>query len=142
MRKETFPSSDNKQNNRSPLKVFSEEVPQGLDMDEAAKLAAQMSVTTAQLLSGAELPKAAIAQKYICGQPLVDDEKFRQMPINMRNLHAWYPIASKREQSMLVAKVEEEYYFHEELIHIEFSELFQLMNQDALDKSLMSCYCL
>jgi hypothetical protein len=121
MRKETFPSSDSRQNNRSPLKVFSEEVPQGLNMDEAMKLAAAMSMTTADLLSGAELPKAAIARKYVHGKPLVDEEKLRQMPTNMRNLHAWYLVASKREQTMLVVKVVEEYYFREDKIHIEFS---------------------
>jgi hypothetical protein len=42
----------------------------------------------------------------------------------MRNLHDWYLLASKREQTMLVAKVPEEYYFHEDEIYIEFSELF------------------
>jgi hypothetical protein len=41
-----------------------------------------------------------------------------------------------------MAKVAKEYYFREDEIHIEFLEFFQLMNQDALDKSLMSCYCL
>jgi hypothetical protein len=121
--------------------VFSE-VPQGLDMDEAVKLAAQMNITVAELIGGTELPKAAIAQKYVHGQPLVDDEKLRQMPTNMRNFHAWYLRASKSEQTMLMEKVGPEYYFHEELIHIEFSELFQFMNLDSLDKSLMSCYCL
>jgi hypothetical protein len=67
----------------TPLKVFSKEVPQGLDIDAATKLASQMGMTTAQLLSGTELPKATIAQKYVYGQPLVDDEKLRQIPTNM-----------------------------------------------------------
>jgi hypothetical protein len=74
--------------------------------------------------------------------PSVDDEKLHQMPTNPRNFHAWYPRASKRDQTILVAKVGPEYYFREELIHIEVSEFFQFMNLDALDKSLMSCYCL
>jgi hypothetical protein len=43
---------------------------------------------------------------------------------------------------MLTAKVANEYYFREEEIHIDFSEFFQLFNEDALEKSLMSCYCL
>jgi hypothetical protein len=47
-----------------------------------------MGMTTAQFLSGAELPKAAISLKYVHGQPLVGDEKLRQMPTNMRKLHA------------------------------------------------------
>jgi hypothetical protein len=90
-------------------------------MDEAMRLAAQMNITVAELLGGAELPKAAIARKYVYGQPLVDDEKLHQMPTMLRNFHDWYLRASKREQTMLVAKVGPEYYFREELIHIEFS---------------------
>jgi hypothetical protein len=111
-------------------------------MNEAAKLAAQMNITMAELLGGKELPKAPIARKYVYGQPLVDEKKLRQMPTNLWNFHEWYLKASKREQTMLVAKAPAEYSFREELIHIEFSEFFQLMNLDALDKSLMSCYYL
>jgi hypothetical protein len=73
-----------------------------------------MGMTMAQFLSGIELPKAAIAQKMSMGSRLVDYEKLRQMPTHMHNLHAWYLIASKREQSMIVAKVAEEYYFCED----------------------------
>jgi hypothetical protein len=64
------------------------------------------------------------------------------MPAHLQNLHAWYLISSKHEQTMIIAKVAKEYYFREEEIHIDFLELFQLMNQEALDKSLISCYCL
>jgi hypothetical protein len=96
------------------------EVPQGLDMDEDVRLAAQMNITMAELLGGAELPKASIARKYVYGKPLVDDKKLRQMPTMLRNFHDWYLRASKREQTMLVAKVGPVYYFREELIHIKF----------------------
>jgi hypothetical protein len=50
----------------------------------------------------------------------------------------WDELASKDGQTMIVVQVTEEYYFRADKIHIEFSELFQLMNQDALDKSLIS----
>jgi hypothetical protein len=73
---------------------------------------------------------------------LVNDKKLHKMPTNLWNFHAWYLSASTRDQSILMVKVRAEYYFREELIHIEFSEFFQIMNQDALDKSLMSRYCL
>jgi hypothetical protein len=43
---------------------------------------------------------------------------------------------------MIVASVPREYYGRHEEIHVEFEELFQMYNCDALDKSLMSCYCL
>jgi hypothetical protein len=124
--------------------VLSEDVPQQqqqVNMDEAAILASQMGMTVAELLGGADLPKAVVVGKYVHGKPLVSDKKLRQLPTHMQNLHAWYLLSSKREQTMLVAEVVE-YYFREDEIHIDFLELFQLMNQDILDKSLMSCYCL
>ncbi|KAI4986579.1 hypothetical protein ZWY2020_019209 [Hordeum vulgare] len=43
---------------------------------------------------------------------------------------------------MIVLSVPQEYYGRSEEIHIDFDELFQMYNGDALDKSLMSCYCL
>jgi hypothetical protein len=122
--------------------VLSEDVPQQqqqANMDEAALLVAQMGVTVADLLGGADLPKAVVARKCVHGQPLVSKERYRDLPTHMRNLHDWYMLASEKDgQTMLVAKVAEEYYFCVDEIHIEFSELFQLMNQDALDKSLIS----
>jgi hypothetical protein len=112
-------------------------------MDEAVRLAAQRNIIVAKLLGGAELPKATLAQQYVYGQPLVNAEKLREMPTMMRRFHDWYLKTSERgEQTMLVGKVGSEYYFHEDEIHIEFSEFFQFMNLDALDKFLMSCYCL
>jgi hypothetical protein len=123
MRKETFLARTAGKTIDPPLQVSSE-VPQGLDMDEAARLAAQMNITVAELLGGEELPKAPIARKYVYGQPLLDDEKLREMPTMMRKFHDWYLRESKREQTMLMAKFGPEYYFCEELIHIEFSEFF------------------
>ena len=41
-----------------------------------------------------------------------------------------------------MVQVEEDHYFHKKALAIEYSELFQLFNQDALDKSIVSCYCL
>jgi hypothetical protein len=127
------------------LKVLPEDVPQqqGVDMKTVTALAAQMGVSVEQLLSDTvELPKAVVARRYVRGEPLVSDEKYRQLPTHLRNLHDWYMDAAKDGQTMLVADLPEEYYFREETIHIEFPELFQLFNLDALDKSLVSCYCL
>jgi hypothetical protein len=49
---------------------------------------------------------------------------------------------AKNRRIMIVARVPREYYGRPEEIHIDFDELFQMYNCDALDKSLMSCYCL
>jgi hypothetical protein len=44
---------------------------------------------------------------------------------------------------MLIVALRDEHYFRgNDEIHIDFEELFQLFNQDALDKSLVTCYCL
>jgi hypothetical protein len=122
--------------------VLSEDVPQQqqqqANMDEVALLVAQMGVTVADLLGGADLPKAIVARKCVHGQPLVSKERYRDLSTHMQNLHDWYMLASKDGQTMLMAKVTEEYYFCVDEIYIEFLELFQSMNQDALDKSLIS----
>jgi len=41
-----------------------------------------------------------------------------------------------------MVEVKKEHYLLEYQICIELEELFQLYNQDALDKSIVSCYCL
>ena len=74
--------------------------------------------------------------------PLVSEERLEQLPTHMRNLHQWYIEAVKVGRKMIVAKVPHEYYFRDETVHVEFEELFQLFNFDALDKSLKSYYCL
>ena len=116
----------------------------GIDMEEAARLAAACSVTVEELLSAADaaLPTADIAPKFVYGADLVSKERLHQLPTHMRNLHQWYLDACKVDQRYIVANIPEEYYFRKEEIHIEMNELWQLFNLDALDKSLMSCYCL
>ena len=47
---------------------------------------------------------------------------------------------SNRES--LMVNVKEEHYYHEKALAVEYLELFQLYNQDALDKSIVSCYYL
>ena len=76
------------------LKVLSENVSQVLqqNMEEAAKLAASMGVTVAELLGSQDdnLPKADVVPTYVPGKPLVSKEKLEQLPTHMRNLHDWY----------------------------------------------------
>jgi hypothetical protein len=43
---------------------------------------------------------------------------------------------------MLMVNVTKEHYICDNDRCIELEELFQLYNQDALDKSIISCYCL
>jgi hypothetical protein len=69
-------------------------------------------------------------------------ERLEELPTHMRHLHAWYLTAAKKGRIMIVGNVPREYYGRPEEIHVDFDELFQMYNCEALDKSLMSCYCL
>ena len=103
-----------------------------------------MGVSVADLLCSQDdkLTKADVVPTYVPGKSLVSKEKLQQLPTQMRKLHDWYMEAVKVDRTMIVAKVPHEYYFRADEVHVEFPELFQLHNFDALDKCLMSCYCL
>ncbi|KAK1662679.1 hypothetical protein QYE76_050838 [Lolium multiflorum] len=129
------------------LKVFN--VPKlyqqqgGFDMEEAAKLAAACDVTVEELMAAADIvPTADIVPQFVYGADLVSKEQLHKLPTHMRNLHQWYLDACKENIRFIVAHIPREYYYRKEEIHIEINELWQLFNLDALDKSLMSCYCL
>jgi hypothetical protein len=50
--------------------------------------------------------------------------------------------AAKGTQEFLLIKITQDHFLGEYLMLIEFDEFFQLFNQDALDKSLVSAYVL
>ena len=84
-----------------------------------------------------------IKRKYVCGEPLVKPEEVKKLSTRMYELHEWYmKIAKTTNRESFMVKVKEEHYFNAAALYVEFSELFQLFNQDALDKSIVSCYCL
>ena len=116
------------------------------DMEEARKLAAEMGVTVEQLLGPQDdvLPKAVPVRLYTVGEYLVTRAEWLELPTHMRALHDWYmdEIRHNPDRKWIVMDVAPEYYFKKDEIHIEFNELFQLYHFDAIDKTLMSCYCL
>ena len=90
-----------------------------------------------------KLKEEEVKWKYACGQPLVRPEEVKNLPTRMYQLHDWYmKITKSSNREGLMVKVKEEYYFHKLALSIEYSELFQLFHQDALDKSIVSLYCL
>ena len=103
-----------------------------------------MSVEDILVSQDDKFPKAVVAPKptFVMGEPLVSKERLDELPTHLRNLHAWYLTAARNERIMTVAKVPREYYFRPDEIHVDFSELFHMYNFEALDKSLVSCYCL
>ena len=116
-----------------PLKVIT---------DKETDIARSLGITVAQLLGTEEIPVADVAWQYVHGKTLVRPEQVPHLPTQMRRLHEWYMKVVKDRRTMLMVAVKKEHYFIDNEICIELEELFQLYNQDALDKSIVSCYCL
>ena len=108
--------------------------------------AEMLKITIGQLLDIeplSPLREEEIKRKYVRDQPLVEPEEVKNLPTRMYELHDWYMKITKiSNRESLMVNVKEEHYFHEKAVSVEYSELFQLYNQAALDKSLVSCYCL
>ena len=105
-----------------------------------------LNITVGQLLEIENMPvltEEEIKWKYARGQPLVEPQEVNKLPTRMYALHQWYMDITKiSNRESLMVNVKEEHYYHEKALAVEYSELFQLYNQDALDKSIVSCYCL
>ena len=105
-----------------------------------------LNITVGQLLEIEDMPvlkEEEIKRKYAWGQPLVKPEEVKKLPTRMYELHQWYMDITKiSNRESLMVNVKKDHYYHEKAVSVEYSELFQLYNQDALDKSIVSCYCL
>ena len=105
-----------------------------------------LGITVGQLLEIEPMPlprEEDIKRKYVRGETLVKPEEVKNLPTRMYELHDWYMKITKiSNRESLMVQVEEDHYFNKKALSVEYSELFQLYNQDALDKSIASCYCL
>ena len=108
------------------------------------EVAASLGVSMAEYLgSVVEYPISELAYTYKYGEPLVKPELVKSLSTKMRRLHDWYMKACKEEIEYIILEIEDAHFFRgKQEIHVEVCELFQLYNQDALDKSIVSCYCL
>ena len=89
------------------------------------------------------LREEEIKLKYVRGQPLVEPDEVKKLPTRMYELHQCYVNITKiSNRKSLMVDVKKDHYYHEKAVAVEYNELFQLYNQDALDKSIVSCYCL
>ena len=104
-----------------------------------------LKITVGQLLEIEDmlvLREDEIKRKYVRGQPFAEPDKVKNLPTRMYELHQWYMNITKiSNRESLMMNVKHEHYYHEKALAIEYPELFQLFNQDALDKSIISCYC-
>ena len=105
-----------------------------------------LNITVGQLLEIEPMPllrEDEVKRQYVRGQPLVAPDKVKNLPTRMYELHQWYMNITKiSNRGSLMVNVKKDHYFHEKAVSVEYSKLFQLYNQDALDKSIVSCYCL
>ena len=103
--------------------------------------AEMLKITVGQLLDiepMSPLREEEIKRKYVRGQPLVKPEDVKKLPTRMYELHQWYmDITKNSNRESLMVNVKKDHYYHEKAVTIEYSELFQLYNQDALDKSIV-----
>jgi hypothetical protein len=125
----------------SSLKVFASNAGGSVAQPNPADFAVEAGLTLSQLIHE-DIPKAPIARQYEKGKSLIPPEIEINLPTQMRKLHKWYLQAAKGTQDFLLMKITKGHFLGEDLVHIEFDELFQLFNQDELDKSLVSAYVL
>ena len=86
--------------------------------------------------------KYQYAWTYVYGKSLVRPEEVNSLTTQLRRLHLWYEKAVAAGHDVFWVSYKKEHYFTDDAMYIPFSEIFQLFNQDSLDKSLVSCYCL
>ena len=106
---------------------------------------ATIGLTAEQLMGGALIPTDDydIYRTYVYGQSLVNPKYYSSLGTQMFLLNKWYlKVTENDEVAWLVAKVRPEHYLGYDVVHIEFNELHQLLHRDALNKSLVSCWCL
>lgn len=84
-----------------------------------------------------------VAYKYRHGSPLVKPELVNGLPTKMLRLHNWYMRASQEGGNWIYLVYNNDHYGHGDgVVMIEFDELFQLYQQDTIDKAIASVYCL
>ena len=116
---------------------------QGITVSQAMENATAMGMTLGQLLGYEDQPMLEIARKYVTGESMVSNEELTRLSTHMRNLHDWYMVhtSKKDAKEWIAVDVRVEHFFKPYSIQVQMTELFQLFNQRALDKSILSCYC-
>ena len=90
--------------------------------------------------TGFSIAQITIQYKFELGLSLGENPS--ALTTQLYKLHNWYMAAAKEGRFYIMAGVKEQHYFRQYGVQVEFFELFQMYNQLALDKSIISCYCL
>ena len=126
----------------APLRVYASGA-----QTEIGKQAQEIGISVSALRtlqSGGTIGFGELARQYVRGQPLIDSSHLRLLPARMHQLHDWYmSYTANNDGDYIYAKIQKSHYGPgDDELHIELPELFQLFNFDALDKSIVSAYCL
>ena len=114
--------------------------------DEQIALAAELGFTIEEFMNQFGLPDHEFIErrKYVPGEPMVTDEEEKLLSTQMRHLHQWYITeAIPFNIPGFWIPVKRDYFDNGTGdLWIANEELFQLFHQLALDKSIVSLYCL
>jgi hypothetical protein len=116
----------------------------GVTVSQAKEQATALGMSLGQLLGYESAPMLEMARKYVQGEPMVSNEEMTGLSTHMRNLHTWYLVhtSKKDAKEWIAVDVRVEHFFKRYVIQVQLTELFQLFQKRALDKSILSCYCL
>ena len=106
---------------------------------------ATTGLTPQQLIGGGSIPTTNfdIYRTYEYGRSLVNPKSLSSLGTQMFLLNKWYLRVYDNKEAWLVVRIRPEHYSSGyDVLHIEFNELQNLLNRDALDKSFLSCWCL
>jgi hypothetical protein len=115
--------------------------------DVLSQQARDMGITLAELKalqSGKSVTIHEVMRKYVRGEDLVDPAMVRTLPARLHQLNAWYLRTTKsQEGDWLYGKIPKDFFGPgDDEVQIEYCELWQLFNFDALDKSIISAFCM
>lgn len=124
-------------------------IPANVDLDELGNWMEETGLPLEALLGRTDAPIHGgvddYQSRYIYGRSMCHPEKVRGLGTQIYKLHEYYlRVSSKhKEEELIAVRVRDRHYFRgDDVIWIDFSEVHQLLHMNALDKSLMSCYCL
>ena len=87
---------------------------------------------------------APLKWPFLKGYPLVDPERRNVLTTQLRRLHDWYLqyVKSTGNDAFPVRYKEEDFHAGDDVFYVEFSEIYQLYHQDALDVSMLRLWTL
>nr|AAX94904.1 transposon protein, putative, CACTA, En/Spm sub-class [Oryza sativa Japonica Group]AAX96446.1 transposon protein, putative, CACTA, En/Spm sub-class [Oryza sativa Japonica Group]ABA92572.1 transposon protein, putative, CACTA, En/Spm sub-class [Oryza sativa Japonica Group] len=100
-------------------------------------------LTVDQLIRGAPISKAEVAYKFELDKPLVTPEQLQSLPTQRYKFHERYMEMSTKGRHMFRVRIRNSDFLQgEDVLWIEFKDVFELYHLDALDVSLLSAWIL